>query len=46
MARMTFLEPVTLGGNVVTLEPLHEDHHDGLVAAASDGERTPGQLSG
>ena len=29
--------PVTLTGDLVTLEPLHPDHHDGLVAAASDG---------
>ncbi len=38
MARTAFLDPVTLSGSGVTLEPLHEDHHDGLVAAASDGE--------
>jgi hypothetical protein len=31
------LQPVTLTGDLVTLEPLHPDHHDGLVAAASDG---------
>lgn len=35
---MTFLEPVTLVGDLVTLEPLSRDHHDGLVEAASDGE--------
>ncbi len=35
---MTFLEPVTLVGNLVTLEPLRQDHHDGLVDAARDGE--------
>jgi RimJ/RimL family protein N-acetyltransferase len=29
--------PVTLTGALVTLEPLHPDHHDDLVAAASDG---------
>ncbi|TFV91277.1 GNAT family protein [Blastococcus sp. CT_GayMR16] len=34
---MAFLEPVTLAGDVVTLEPLHPDHHDELVSAASDG---------
>src|SRR5215210_3354047 len=34
---MPFLEPVTLTGDVVTLEPLHPDHHDELVVAASDG---------
>ena len=28
---------VTLTGQVVTLEPLRRDHHDDLVAAASDG---------
>jgi len=31
------LSPVTLTGKLVTLEPLHAEHHDGLVAAASDG---------
>lgn len=35
---MTKIEPVTLTGRYVTLEPLHHDHHDGLVAAAQDGE--------
>ena len=34
---MALLEPVTLSGNLVTLEPLHSGHHDELVAAASDG---------
>ncbi len=34
---MSFLEPVTLTGDLVTLEPLRPDHHDELVAAASDG---------
>jgi RimJ/RimL family protein N-acetyltransferase len=34
---MGFLEPVTLTGDHVTLEPLTADHHDELVAAASDG---------
>jgi N-acetyltransferase len=29
---------VTLEGHGVRLEPLARDHHDGLVAAASDGE--------
>ena len=28
---------MTLIGNAVTLDPLRHDHHDGLVAAASDG---------
>ena len=31
------LAPVTLTGDLVTLEPLRPDHHDDLVAAASDG---------
>ncbi|MGO4383139.1 GNAT family N-acetyltransferase [Specibacter sp. RAF43] len=35
---MAVIEPVTLHGKYVTLEPLTEDHHDGLVEAASDGE--------
>ena len=30
-------EPVTLEGRGVRLEPLSREHHDGLVAAASDG---------
>ena len=30
-------EPVTLEGHGVRLEPLSREHHDGLVAAASDG---------
>jgi hypothetical protein len=35
---MTFLEPITLTGRYVVLEPLREDHHDGLVEAVRDGE--------
>ncbi|MDP9985602.1 RimJ/RimL family protein N-acetyltransferase [Arthrobacter oryzae] len=35
---MTFLEPLTLTGRYVILEPLGEEHHDGLVEAARDGE--------
>ena len=35
---MTFLEPITLIGDLVTLEPLARAHHDDLVAAARDGE--------
>jgi len=35
---VTFLRPVTLTGDLVTLEPLHHDHHDALVAAVEDGE--------
>jgi N-acetyltransferase len=34
---VAFLEPVTLTGELVTLEPLHADHADALVAAATDG---------
>ncbi|MEW1806630.1 GNAT family protein [Pseudarthrobacter sp. NPDC080039] len=34
---MTFLEPLTLTGRYVILEPLAEEHHDGLVEAARDG---------
>ncbi|TLM84650.1 GNAT family N-acetyltransferase [Pseudarthrobacter sp. NamE5] len=34
---MTFLEPLTLTGRRVILEPLTEEHHDGLVEAAEDG---------
>nr|MBW4094388.1 GNAT family N-acetyltransferase [Acidobacteriota bacterium] len=35
---MTALELVTLSGKYVTLMPLSPEHHDGLVAAAHDGE--------
>jgi N-acetyltransferase len=35
---MPWLEPITLTGTRVTLEPLSFDHHDGLVAALKDGE--------
>ena len=35
---MTFLEPLTLTGRYVILEPLAAEHHDGLVAAVRDGE--------
>lgn len=31
-------KPVTLEGHGIRLEPLSPEHHDGLVAAASDGE--------
>lgn len=34
---MAFIEPVTLTGRHVQLEPLAASHHDALVAAASDG---------
>lgn len=36
--RMNALEPLTLRGAHITLEPLSMEHHDGLVQAASDGE--------
>ena len=35
---MTAIEPTTLKGRFVTLEPLDASHHDGLVEAARDGE--------
>ncbi len=35
---MITLQPVTLEGHGVRLEPLTESHHDALVAAASDGK--------
>lgn len=35
---MTFLDPVVLRGDLVTLEPMAPDHHDDLVTAARDGE--------
>ena len=35
---MAFIEPVTLTGRHVQLEPLAAGHHDALVNAASDGE--------
>lgn len=35
---MTFLQPLTLTGRHVILEPLRYGHHDGLVAAARDGD--------
>jgi N-acetyltransferase len=34
---VAFVEPVTLTGELVSLEPLTPGHHDELVAAASDG---------
>jgi RimJ/RimL family protein N-acetyltransferase len=34
---MPFLEPVTLTGVLVSLEPLHADHHDEMVEAVRDG---------
>lgn len=35
---MDLLDPVTLSGDLVVLEPLSPAHHDGLVAAVTDGE--------
>ncbi len=35
---MRWLEPVTLAGRAASLEPLTAEHHDGLVAAVTDGE--------
>ena len=35
---MIKLHPITLEGHGVRLEPLAREHHDGLVAAASDGK--------
>jgi N-acetyltransferase len=35
---MTWLEPLVLEGRHARLEPLSQDHHDGLVAAVRDGE--------
>ncbi len=35
---MPWIEPVTLTGESVRLEPLAKKHYDDLVAAASDGE--------
>lgn len=38
MVSVSIFQPVTLTGKNVILEPLHADHHDGLVEAAKDGE--------
>ena len=35
---MVWLEPVTLQGPHARLEPLSQDHHDGLTEAVKDGE--------
>jgi len=35
---MSFIAPITLKGEHVTLEPLHASHLDGLCAAVKDGE--------
>jgi RimJ/RimL family protein N-acetyltransferase len=37
-ASMAWLEPVTLQGPHARLEPLSQDHYDGLVEAVKDGE--------
>ena len=33
-----FTQPITLSGTHATLEPLSQNHHDGLVEAVRDGE--------
>jgi RimJ/RimL family protein N-acetyltransferase len=35
---VTSIEPITLSGKYVVLEPLGQAHHDGLVEAVRDGE--------
>jgi RimJ/RimL family protein N-acetyltransferase len=35
---VTSIEPITLTGKFVTLEPLSQEHHDGLADAARDGD--------
>jgi len=35
---MQFLSPITLKGQFATIEPLHAEHHDALIAAVSDGK--------
>jgi len=35
---VTSIEPITLTGHFVTLEPLTQEHHDGLIDAARDGD--------
>ena len=35
---MAWLEPVTLQGPHARLEPMSQDHHDGLVEAVNDGD--------
>src|SRR4051812_31168300 len=34
---MAFIEPITITGQHVTLEPLDRRHHDALVTAVADG---------
>lgn len=38
MVRVNAIQPITLTGTYVTLEPLDHSHHDGLVDAARDGD--------
>ena len=38
MIAVTSIKPITLTGRYVVLEPLRQDHHDGLVEAVRDGE--------
>lgn len=38
MVRVNAIQPITLTGTYVTLEPLDHRHHDGLVDAARDGD--------
>lgn len=38
MVPVTSIEPITLTGKYVVLEPLRVEHHDGLVEAVRDGE--------
>ena len=35
---MQFLSPITWKGQFATIEPLHPEHHDALIAAVSDGK--------
>lgn len=35
---MQFLSPITFKGQFATVEPLHPEHHDALIAAVSDGK--------
>src|SRR5262249_38349907 len=35
---MSWPAPVTLNGQIVTVEPLRREHHDGLVEVVKDGE--------
>jgi len=37
MANMIEIRPLTLEGHGIRLEPLADEHHDGLAAAAADG---------